>query len=90
MREFSSLETVISHSYASLPEGTDPNSAQRIKPTLNSTKSLRITPPCTFNHNKTPSHHLVSPVSIEYLVGGFNPSGKILVNWDDYSHYMGK
>ena len=24
------------------------------------------------------------------LVGGFNPSEKILVNWDDYSQYMGK
>ena len=23
-----------------------------------------------------------------YLVGGLNPSEKILVNWDDYSHYI--
>ena len=25
-----------------------------------------------------------------WLVGGLNPSEKILVNWDDYSQYMGK
>ena len=25
---------------------------------------------------------------IAKLVGGFNPSGKILVSWDDYSQYM--
>ena len=25
-----------------------------------------------------------------HLVGGLNPSEKILVNWDDYSQYMGK
>jgi hypothetical protein len=27
---------------------------------------------------------------IAKLVGGFNPSGKILVSWDDYSQYMEK
>jgi hypothetical protein len=26
--------------------------------------------------------------SIHHLVGGFNPSEKILVSWDDYSQYM--
>ena len=25
----------------------------------------------------------------QYLVGGFNSSEKILVNWEDYSQYMG-
>ena len=28
--------------------------------------------------------------SIYKLVGGLNPSEKILVNWDDYSQYMEK
>ena len=27
---------------------------------------------------------------IDVLVGGLNPSEEILVNWDDYSQYMGK
>ena len=27
---------------------------------------------------------------IKLLVGGFNPSEKILVSWDDYSKYMEK
>ena len=29
-------------------------------------------------------------LSYHYLVGGFNPSEKILVSWDDYSRFMQK
>jgi hypothetical protein len=29
-------------------------------------------------------------IYIYYLVGGFNPSAKISVSWDDYSKYMEK